>query len=104
MDAWFEEDDEVFVHPRDPCHRVDVLSSSWHVAREALGRDQLAQPRAAGHRAALAVRLAARRRRSRLRATLNVSYTRWWLPLPTASAGGCVSSSQHDSRRGNRPA
>jgi hypothetical protein len=30
-------------------------------AREALGRDRLAQPRAAGHRAALAVRLAARR-------------------------------------------
>ena len=30
-------------------------------AREALGRDQLAQPRAAGHRAALSVRLAARR-------------------------------------------
>src|SRR5712691_5593719 len=25
MDAWFEEDDEVFVHPRDPYHRVDVL-------------------------------------------------------------------------------
>jgi len=43
-------------------------------------------------------------RRSRLRATLNVSYTRWWLPLPTASAGGCVSSSQRDSRQGNRPA
>ena len=30
-------------------------------AREALGREQLAQPRAAGHRAALSVRLAARR-------------------------------------------
>jgi transposase len=30
-------------------------------AREALGRDRLAQPRAAGHRAALSVRLAARR-------------------------------------------
>ena len=30
-------------------------------AREALGRDQLAQPRATGHRAALSVRLAARR-------------------------------------------
>jgi hypothetical protein len=43
-------------------------------------------------------------RRSRPRATLNVSYTRWSLPLPTASAGGCVSSSQRDSRRGNRPA
>jgi uncharacterized protein (DUF427 family) len=37
VDAWFEEDDEVFVHPRDPCHRVDVLTSSWHVAREVLG-------------------------------------------------------------------
>ena len=31
MDTWFEEDDEVFVHPRDPYHRVDVLNSSRHV-------------------------------------------------------------------------
>ena len=31
MDAWFEEDDEVFVHPRDPYHRVDVLNSSRRV-------------------------------------------------------------------------
>jgi hypothetical protein len=31
MDAWFEEDDEVFVHPRDPYHRVDVLHGSRHV-------------------------------------------------------------------------
>ena len=31
MDAWFEEDEEVFVHPRDPYHRVDVLDSSRHV-------------------------------------------------------------------------
>jgi len=31
MDAWFEEDDEVFVHPRDPYHRVDVMNSSRHV-------------------------------------------------------------------------
>ncbi len=30
-DAWYEEDDEVFVHPRDPHHRVDVLNSSRHV-------------------------------------------------------------------------
>ena len=28
MDAWFEEDEEVFVHPRDPYHRIDVLQSS----------------------------------------------------------------------------
>src|SRR5436190_2995691 len=31
MDGWFEEEDEVFVHPRDPYHRVDVLNSSRHV-------------------------------------------------------------------------
>jgi uncharacterized protein (DUF427 family) len=31
IDAWFEEDDEVFVHARDPYHRVDVLNSSRHV-------------------------------------------------------------------------
>lgn len=28
MDAWYEEDDEVFVHPRSPYHRVDVVESS----------------------------------------------------------------------------
>jgi uncharacterized protein (DUF427 family) len=31
VDAWYEEDDEVFVHPRDPHHRVDVLNSSRHI-------------------------------------------------------------------------
>jgi uncharacterized protein (DUF427 family) len=31
LDRWLEEDEEVFVHPRDPYHRVDVLSSSRHV-------------------------------------------------------------------------
>lgn len=31
LDHWFEEDDEVYVHPRDPYHRVDVLNSSRHV-------------------------------------------------------------------------
>ncbi|HZQ86031.1 MAG TPA: DUF427 domain-containing protein [Acidimicrobiales bacterium] len=31
VDAWFEEDDEIFVHPKDPYSRVDVLSSSRHV-------------------------------------------------------------------------
>jgi uncharacterized protein (DUF427 family) len=34
LDAWFEEDDEVFVHPRDPYHRVDVLNSSRTVRVE----------------------------------------------------------------------
>lgn len=37
MDAWFEEDDEVFVHARDPYSRVDVLHSSRHVRVERNG-------------------------------------------------------------------
>ncbi len=31
VDAWFEEDDEVFEHARDPYKRIDVLQSSRHV-------------------------------------------------------------------------
>jgi uncharacterized protein (DUF427 family) len=38
MDAWFEEDEEVFVHPRDPYHRVDVRATSRHVQVSLDGR------------------------------------------------------------------
>ena len=31
IDAWFEEDEQVFTHPRDPYTRVDILASSRHV-------------------------------------------------------------------------
>jgi uncharacterized protein (DUF427 family) len=31
MDAWFEEDEEVYVHPRSPYTRVDILHSSRRV-------------------------------------------------------------------------
>ncbi len=31
MDHWLEEDEEAFVHPRDPYHRFDVLRSDRHV-------------------------------------------------------------------------
>jgi uncharacterized protein (DUF427 family) len=31
MDAWFEEDEEVFTHARDPHTRIDILASSRHV-------------------------------------------------------------------------
>jgi uncharacterized protein (DUF427 family) len=34
MDAWFEEDEEIFGHPRDPRVRVDILASSRHVRVE----------------------------------------------------------------------
>ncbi|WP_409465422.1 DUF427 domain-containing protein [Amycolatopsis sp. GA6-003] len=31
LDAWFEEDEQVFVHPRSPYTRVDALRSTRHV-------------------------------------------------------------------------
>ena len=31
IDQWFEEDDEVFGHARDPYHRLDIRKSSRHV-------------------------------------------------------------------------
>ena len=31
MDSWFEEDEEVFTHARDPHHRIDILRSSRRV-------------------------------------------------------------------------
>jgi uncharacterized protein (DUF427 family) len=37
MDTWFEEDEQVFTHPRDPYTRVDVLPSSRHVRVEVDG-------------------------------------------------------------------
>lgn len=42
MDAWYEEDEEIFVHPRDPHKRVDVMRSSRHV-RVAIGGTTLAE-------------------------------------------------------------
>jgi uncharacterized protein (DUF427 family) len=37
MDAWFEEDEQVFTHPRDPYTRVDILPSSRHIRIEVDG-------------------------------------------------------------------
>jgi uncharacterized protein (DUF427 family) len=34
FDRWYEEDDPILAHPRDPFHRVDVLHSSRHVRVE----------------------------------------------------------------------
>src|SRR5205823_4735900 len=34
MDSWFEEDEEVYTHPRDPHVRVDILASSRRVRIE----------------------------------------------------------------------
>ena len=37
FDAWFEEDEQVFVHPRSPYTRVDVLRSSRRLRVESKG-------------------------------------------------------------------
>lgn len=37
MNHWFEEDEEILGHPRDPYHRVDVLRSSRRVKAVANG-------------------------------------------------------------------
>jgi uncharacterized protein (DUF427 family) len=34
FDAWYEEDERLFSHPRDPFHRIDVRRSSRHVRIE----------------------------------------------------------------------
>ncbi|MFE9611610.1 DUF427 domain-containing protein [Streptomyces sp. NPDC006012] len=34
LDHWYEEEEEIFVHPRDPYKRVDALPSSRHVLVE----------------------------------------------------------------------
>ena len=37
MDNWYEEDEEVYVHARDPYSRIDILPSSRHVRVEVDG-------------------------------------------------------------------
>jgi len=44
MDAWYEEEEEVFVHLRDPYHRIDVLQSSRHL-RIVVGDEIIAETR-----------------------------------------------------------
>jgi uncharacterized protein (DUF427 family) len=44
MDAWYEEDEQVFAHARDPYKRVDILPSSRHV-RVLLGGEVVADTR-----------------------------------------------------------
>ncbi|MGA8115080.1 MAG: DUF427 domain-containing protein [Actinocatenispora sp.] len=38
IEHWYEEDEEIFVHPRDPHHRVDTIPSSRHVLVEIDGQ------------------------------------------------------------------
>jgi len=44
MDAWYEEEEEVFVHLRDPYHRIDVHHSSRHL-RIVVGYEIIAETR-----------------------------------------------------------
>ncbi|TDW94461.1 uncharacterized protein (DUF427 family) [Kribbella pratensis] len=38
LDSWFEEDEEVFVHPRNPYSRVDAIKSTRHITVSAAGQ------------------------------------------------------------------
>ncbi|MGQ0602790.1 MAG: DUF427 domain-containing protein, partial [Anaerolineales bacterium] len=44
MDAWFEEDEQVYVHARDPYKRIDVCHSSRHI-RVVVGGETVADTR-----------------------------------------------------------
>jgi uncharacterized protein (DUF427 family) len=46
VDGWYEEDEEIFVHPRDPYKRIDVIQSSRPV-RVVLGGEVVAETRRA---------------------------------------------------------
>lgn len=46
MDAWYEEDQQVFGHARDPYKRVDILPTSRHI-RVVLGGETIADTRRA---------------------------------------------------------
>jgi uncharacterized protein (DUF427 family) len=45
MDAWFEEDEQVYTHPRSPYTRIDILDSSRHVRVEVEGVTVADSPR-----------------------------------------------------------
>jgi uncharacterized protein (DUF427 family) len=47
MDEWFEEDEPIYVHPRDPYKRVDILASTRRVVVEVDGQvvAESSQPR-----------------------------------------------------------
>ncbi len=44
MDAWFEEDEEVYAHPADPFHRIDIRHSSRQV-RVVIAGETMAETR-----------------------------------------------------------
>ena len=46
VEHWYEEDEEIFVHPRDPYKRVDAIASSRHV-QVILGGETIADTRRA---------------------------------------------------------
>jgi uncharacterized protein (DUF427 family) len=37
VDAWYEEDEQVFLHPRNPYHRIDCVRTSRHLHVEVAG-------------------------------------------------------------------
>ncbi len=46
-DSWFEEDEQVFGHPRNPYHRVDCIRSQRRLQVEAAGTTLVGHPSSA---------------------------------------------------------
>jgi uncharacterized protein (DUF427 family) len=44
MDGWYEEAEEVFIHPHDPYHRIDTLQSTRHI-KVAINNEMVAESR-----------------------------------------------------------
>ena len=84
VDHWYEEDEEVFVHPRDPYHRVDIVPSSRTV-KISLDGVMLAES-------------------SRPMAVFETNLpTRWYLPKEDLVAGLRGDDAQHAPARTRAP-
>jgi uncharacterized protein (DUF427 family) len=81
VDAWFEEDEEVFGHPRNPYHRIDCLRSRRRLRVEAAGATVVdTDDTLAVYETALEPRLYVDRRHVRSEVELSKSETRTYCP------------------------
>jgi uncharacterized protein (DUF427 family) len=80
VDAWFEEDEQVFYHPRNPYHRVDCVPTSRRLTVTVGGVDLVATDRTTGvYETSLPTRLYVARTEIRMD-LLEPSPTSWYCP------------------------
>jgi uncharacterized protein (DUF427 family) len=91
VDAWFEEDEQVFYHPRNPYHRVDCVPTSRRLTVTVDGIDLVATDQTTGvYETSLPPRLYVARTEIRMD-LLEPSPTTWYCPYKgTASYWSAV--------------